>query len=71
MNFNQIINLVLRMVMRQVVGRGINAGINMASKKMKKTDDGAGAGDAAGLDGTQSAARAKKAMKVNRRMTRL
>jgi len=68
MNASQLINMVIRMVMRRVVGRGINAGMDMASRKMSKGED---RGRGAPAESRDMADRAKKSMKVARRVGRL
>ena len=71
MNANQLINMVVRMVMRQVVGRGINAGIDMAANKMSRKSDDPDAARRNEADSREMASRAKQAMRVTRRVTRL
>ena len=70
MNANQVINMVLRVVMRRVVGKGINAGINAVGNKMGKGRPAA-EDDAQGPDTQDTAKRAKKSLKVARRVGRM
>lgn len=67
MNANQLINMAVRIVMRKLMHKGINAGIDMASRR-RPGQEAADPRQKAEAD--QAAKRARKAMRVTRRMGR-
>lgn len=67
MNVNQIINMVMRLFLRKAINTGIDKGVGLMSKRK-------GGGDASpeqAQQGRDNAKRAKQAMRVGRRVTRL
>ncbi|MEL6691036.1 MAG: hypothetical protein AAFP28_12030 [Pseudomonadota bacterium] len=71
---DRILNMVMRMVMRKVLNRGIDKGLDMAMGGSKNAKGGHGVSDEdrAEMEAMRAKQkRAKQAMRVGRRMTKL
>ena len=69
MNPNMIINMVMRLFVRKAINKGIDAGFNMAARRKGGTDNPE-ADRQQTAAGHENATRAKKMLRMGRRMTR-
>ncbi|MDF0601367.1 hypothetical protein P1J78_11545 [Psychromarinibacter sp. C21-152] len=70
MNANQIVNMVMRLFFRKVLSRGIDAGMDRMSRSRKGAPEDPDAAREQSKAGRDTARRAKKAMRVGRRIGR-
>ena len=71
MNVNQIINMVMRLFLRKFISKGIDKGFDMAATRKKGPVPDPEAERLQKQQGSESAKRAKQAMRVGRRIGRM